>query len=57
MNVTADKMHDGLMNNIESLVDLDYLEYSDTKEYREMSNAIYTFCEAYKQGIWTEDEE
>jgi len=54
---TAEKMHDGIMNNIESIIDLGYLEYSSTKEYLDMCNAIYIFCEAYKQGIWTEDEE
>lgn len=56
-NQTAEKMHDSFMNSIEGVLDLGYLEYCSTKEYIEMSNAIYVFCEAYKQGIWTEDEE
>lgn len=56
-NQTAEKMHDSIMNSIEGTLDSEYLEYCSTKEYLEMSNAIYLFCEAYKQGIWTEDED
>jgi len=54
---TAEKMHDGIMNSIESIVDMGYLEYCSTKEYIDMSSAIYIFCEAYKQNTWTEDED
>jgi len=48
--MSYEKTHDGVMNNIESLVDtlygLDFLDYSDTKEYQEMAHSIFIFLEA-----------
>lgn len=51
--MSYEKTHDGVMNNIESLVDnlhgLDFLDYSDTKEYQEMAHSIFIFLEAAKK--------
>lgn len=54
--MSADKFHDSIMNNIEWLVELEYLEYCGTQEYVEMSEAIYKFCEAYHQRNFPERE-
>ncbi len=55
-----EKTHDGVMNNIESLVgynsSLTYLDYCDTKEYRECSKAIYNFFTALEEDSLTEEE-
>ncbi len=54
--VNPDKMHDSIMNNIEWLVELDYLEYCGTDEYTNMSEAVYNFCLAYSERDFTERE-
>jgi len=54
--VNPDKMHDSIMNNIEWLVELDYLEYCGTDEYTNMSEAVYKFCLAYSERDFTERE-
>lgn len=54
--VNPDKMHDSIMNNIEWLVDLEYLEYCGTDEYVNMSEAIYKFCLAYSERDFKERE-
>lgn len=52
--------HDSAMNSIEGvlaiLYSLGYLEYCDSKQYREMSNAIYQFYEALENGTLEEGE-
>ena len=52
--------HDREMSSIEgvlySLYDLGYLEYCDSKQYREMSKAIYQFYEALENGTLEEGE-
>lgn len=48
-----EKTHDGVMNNIESLTDslygLDFLDYSDTKEYQDMAHSIFIFLKAAEE--------
>lgn len=51
------KMHDSIMNSIEFIVELERSEYSNTKEYLEMSETIYKFCEAYYNNTFTREED
>ena len=52
--MSYDKMHDGIMNNLEWQVEsqygLDYLQYSSTQQYTDMSNAIYSFLKDVENG-------
>lgn len=59
--MSYEKTHDGVMNNIESLVEwnskLKYLDYSSSKEYLECSQAIYNFLKALEENTLTVDED
>lgn len=48
-----EKTHDGVMNNIESLTDslydLDFFDYMDTKEYQDMAHSILMFLKAAEE--------
>ena len=60
--MSYEKTHDGIMNNIESLVGslygLGFLDYSDTKEYQDMAHSIFIFLEvAEKKEFISVDED
>ena len=55
-----DKTHDGVMNNIESFMEFEgwrYLEFCNTKQYNQMSKAIYEFFRCVELGILTDEGE
>lgn len=55
-----DKTHDGVMNNIESIMDFEgwnWEEFSKTKQYNQMSNAIWEFFRCVELGILTDEGE
>lgn len=60
VDLNTDHAHDSAMNSIEgvlaNLYDLGYLEYCDSKQYREMSSAIYQFYKALESGTLEEGE-
>lgn len=59
--MSYEKTHDGVMNNIESLTDslygLDFLDYSDTKEYQDMAHSIFMFLKAAEEKEFTSVDE
>lgn len=54
------KTHDGMMNNIESLIEFEgwqWRDFSESKQYDEMSSAIYNFLHCLENKTLTNEYE
>lgn len=60
VGMNVDKYHDSTMNNIEGLLNslhnIKYLEYCDSIQYINMSEAIFKFYQAIECGNLEESE-